>query len=146
LGAALALTACYTPPPNPGYYEAVLSGGQMVPATDSTATGKLSATLNNGKSLNIVGDYSSFDSPVTGVVVSGPAIAGENAGSNGENCILRFTSQSTEKPFNGTFYSTEDCTSQKAENATKLQNGQFYIIVKTMAFPNGEIRGQIKRK
>lgn len=117
-------------------FVANLSGAQEVPATGSTGTGACSVILNAAETqISITCAYSGLTSSVNAAHIHGSAPAGENAD------VLfnfNFTGGTSGTISAGPFTVTP---SQVAD----IKAHRFYINVHTNQFPNGEVRGQIKR-
>ncbi|MDP4005128.1 CHRD domain-containing protein [Methylobacterium sp. NEAU K] len=112
-------------------YKATLDGGSEVPATQSKATGQVTATYDPAtKRLSWNGTYSGLTGPVTAAHFHGPAKAGENAG-----VLVPVTA--TSSPFSG------EATLDDSK-AADLEAGKIYFNVHTAANPKGEIRGQVE--
>lgn len=114
-------------------YRATLNGSSEVPATQSPATGEVTATFDPAtKRLNWTGTYAGLTGPVTAAHFHGPAKAGENAG-----VLVPVTAASS--PFSG------EATLDDAK-AADLEAGRLYFNLHTAANPKGEIRGQVEAK
>ena len=111
---------------------APLSGSNAVPAVNTGANGDLDLSYDTKtRQLSWKGAYRDLKGPATGAAILGPAQPGQNAAVQFQ--IIPFTS-----PFGG---------STKLSEAQEyyLLTGSLYIAVKSRAFANGEIRGQILR-
>jgi hypothetical protein len=110
-----------------------LSGATEVPPNDSKASGTLNATLDTStKVLSWTIEYSGLTGPATAAHFHGPADAGKNAPP-----VLPIDG-SLDSPLKGTATLSD-------EQATDLQAGKWYFNVHSAAYPNGEIRGQLKK-
>ena len=113
-------------------YQATLSGGSEVPATQSQGSGEVNATFDPAtKRLSWTGSYGGLTGPVTAAHFHGPAKAGENAG-----VLVPVTAASS--PFSG------EATLDDAK-AADLEGGRLYFNLHTAANPKGELRGQVER-
>lgn len=113
-------------------YRATLDAASEVPATQSKATGEVSATFDPAtKRLSWKGSYSDLTGPVTAAHFHGPAKPGENAG-----VLVPVTASAS--PFTG------EATLDDAK-AADLEAGRLYFNLHTAANPKGEIRGQVVR-
>ncbi len=126
-----------------------LSGAQVVPPVQTTATGTFTLMLEASPSgFNI-----SYQLDVTNIVdVSAAHIHLGAAGTNGPVIVPLFTGPTKTGSFTGTLASgsiTEaDLTGPMQgktfqDLASSVLAGQTYVNVHTNAYPNGEIRGQI---
>lgn len=112
-----------------------LSGLQEVPATSSTAKGVAVVTLNADETqASVTINYSGLSSAVTAAHIHGNAAPGQNAreiftvgGASGAS---------------GTITATINLTKSQVG---ALRSQRLYFDVHTNIFPDGEIRGQIKR-
>jgi hypothetical protein len=112
-----------------------LSGLQEVPATSSTAKGVAVVTLSADETqATVTVNYSGLSSAVTAVHIHGNAAPGQNAA---EIFTVSGASETS-----GTITATVNLT---AAQATALRRQQLYFDIHTNIFPDGEIRGQIKR-
>lgn len=108
------------------------SKSQVVPPV--TSSGDISASYadiwfnKTTRRLSWKLDISGFDSGITGAGIYGPAYDGSNG-----SLVVDFGLV----PFSG---STVLTTTQR----TQLLSGQYYIIIKTVNYPSGEARAQIK--
>jgi hypothetical protein len=110
-----------------------LSGATEVPPNDSKASGTLNASLDTStKVLSWTIEYSGLTGPATAAHFHGPADAGRNAPP-----VLPIDG-SLDSPLKGTATLSD-------EQATDLQAGKWYFNVHSAAYPNGEIRGQLKK-
>lgn len=111
------------------------SGSQVVPGVPGSAGGKISGSYNP-KSRVLT--YSSTWTGLTGPPTSGGFYNG-SAGTNGTATGDPFTiagGSYTSGSANGTMTLSE-------EQATQLIAGHWYYTYKTIAYPEGEIRGQV---
>ncbi|TAL58419.1 MAG: CHRD domain-containing protein [Nanoarchaeota archaeon] len=130
-------------------FAADLNGKQETPATPSTATGYVTATLN-GNTLTLTGNFEGLISDATashihygGVSYPGPAVfsitineMAANSSSSSNETVGGPQQFST----NGTLSFTGTLTDSQI---IQLTNGFFYVNVHSTQFPNGEIRGQL---
>ena len=130
---AIALGGCGMMP-MPSNPVARLSGANEVPATVTSGSGTLEASLDrqtNVLSWTVI--YSGLSGPATAGHFHGPAMAGQNAG-----VVLPF-SGSVESPIKGTATLT-------ATQAADVRAGKWYVNLHTKANPGGEIRAQLNVK
>jgi hypothetical protein len=111
---------------------APLAGYNSVPTVNTGASGQLDLSYDTKtRQLSWKGTYRGLRGPVTGAAIFGPAQPGQNAAVQFE--LIPFTS-----PFAGS-------TRLSEAQEYYLLTGSLYISVKSRAFTNGEIRGQILR-
>ena len=111
---------------------ASLSGAAEVPPTDSRGTGYFEAVYRPSSKileyrLNLVG----LSGPITTGYLQGPAAGGETAPQVVPINIPIYD------------YTIWDGATLTEEQAAQLVAGQWYVSVKTLKYPDGEIRGQI---
>lgn len=112
-------------------YHATLSGKSEVPATTSTGSGDLLATLDTGKkTLTYTMTYMGLTGPATAAHFHGPAAAGANAG------VAVPIGVPPASPTSNTVTLTD-------AQMKDLEAGKWYANVHTKANPGGEIRGQL---
>jgi uncharacterized repeat protein (TIGR01451 family) len=115
----------YATPPT--LYVATLTGAQVVPPTNSTATGTATLLLSpDGRSARVSLNFNGIASGETAAHIHGPADVGQNS------------NQSYALPF-GQFSDYQINFPGPTPNPELL-----YIDVHSNAFPGGEIRGQFK--
>lgn len=113
-------------------FTADLTAASEVPPTDSTATGKVEATLDtDSKVFTWTVTYEGLSGDATGAHFHGPAAEGANA-----DPVVPLADPLA-SPINGNATLTDD-------QITQLQGGQWYFNLHTAKFPDGEIRGQVK--
>ena len=113
-------------------FTADLTAASEVPPTDSTATGKVEATLDtDSKVFTWTVTYEGLSGDATGAHFHGPAAEGANA-----DPVVPLADPLA-SPINGNATLTDD-------QVTQLQGGQWYFNLHTAKFPDGEIRGQVK--
>ena len=129
----LALSACNLTPSPPEITElrAWLSGAEIVPRVDSTASGTLVAGLNKHTNrLTWTLTYGGLTRPAVGAHFHGPASQGHIGRQ------LRSIGDDLTSPVSGSMSLT---SSQMAD----LQAGQWYVSLQSEEHPEGEIRGQL---
>ncbi|MBI3881361.1 MAG: CHRD domain-containing protein [Verrucomicrobia bacterium] len=125
-------------------FSVTLSGSQEVPATFSTATGGGTITLDtNANTLTFVGlSFSGLAANSRAAYIQGPAGVGTNAG-----VIYALFPTYMGVGTSGTIHGTlpmVDSTFTVAQQLPQLQSGLWYLnIYGWLAFPDGEIRGQL---
>lgn len=113
-------------------FTADLTAAAEVPPTDSTATGKVEATLDTTtKMFNWNITYEGLSGDATAAHFHGPAAEGANA-----DPVVPIPDPLA-SPIMGSATLTD-------EQITQLQGGQWYFNIHTEKFPDGEIRGQVK--
>jgi hypothetical protein len=112
-----------------------LSGLNEVPPNNSTFTGLGHFTLS-GSNLNCVVEFVPAFNPTSGGIY-GPAIAGQNG-----SLIFDF-GQINFLPPTGAIGYDRDFTLTRGQIADLL-NDRLYVNLTSVAFPHGEIRGQIQ--
>ena len=114
-------------------FTADLTAAAETPATTSTGTGKLTATLNTKtKRLSWVITYKGLTGKATAAHFHGPAKVGANAAP-----VVPITTKLT-SPIKG--YKT-----LTAGQISDLEAGLWYFNIHTAKYPNGEIRGQVEK-
>jgi len=100
---------------------------KAVAGTNSKASGTLTANYDTDtKKLTWRATYRGVTTYATAAGFYGPA----------DTMVVRL--RSVDSPFDGTAILSE-------KQAADLMAGRWYIVVRTAAFPNGELRGQIAR-
>jgi hypothetical protein len=108
-----------------------LTGMNQVPPVGTAATGKAFAVLDkNTLLLRWKLQFSGLSGPATGANFHGPALIGANAKS-----VLVFSAPVV-SPADGRATLTP-------AQAADLLAGKWYLSIKTLAHPSGEIRGQM---
>src|SRR3954469_1607670 len=114
-------------------YEAVLAGGQEVPAVTSSATGRAEMQYHQRSNmLHWRVTAAGLSGKATAAHIHGPAGPGQNA-----PAIVPLDVR------NATIIGQLRIT---PEQATQLESGQWYVNVHTAAHPDGEIRGQLRSR
>ncbi|MBK7232300.1 MAG: CHRD domain-containing protein [Saprospiraceae bacterium] len=128
----LGMVACDkddTPDPNVTF-TATLNGANEIPPNSSTATGTVSLVYNTTTKVFVATITHNLSLPTGGHIHFGAA------GSNG-GVIFAFTNLSSPIVYtSGALNATQE---------SDLYAGLYYVNLHTDAFPNGEIRGQIRR-
>jgi hypothetical protein len=133
----LAATAALALSTAPAFAEMVnftadLTGASEVPAVDTSATGKLEATLDTeSKVFTWTINYEGLSGEATAAHFHGPAAEGANAGP-----VVPIEGELA-SPITGNVTLTDD-------QVTQLQGAQWYLNIHTAAHPDGEIRGQVE--
>ena len=151
LGAAALLAACGSPPlrqpappvisrpappaeprqPELAAFRAVLRGSEAVPRSDSPAQGELVAVLNRQTGLlRWKLTFDMLSGAVRAAHFHSPAMEGEVA------APVMSLGRDFSSPYEGRAMLTPR---QRAD----LLNGQWYVNLRTAAYPDGEIRGQL---
>jgi hypothetical protein len=113
-------------------FTADLSAANEVPPADSTATGKAEATFDSDtKQLTWIATADGLTGEATAAHFHGPAPEDQNAGP-------MVALEDLSSPMEGSATLTDD-------QVKALTDGQMYFNVHTAKFPDGEIRGQMKK-
>jgi len=116
-----------------------MSGAQQVPAVTTSGTGTIGYTYNNSnRTLTYSITWSGLTDSVTAISINGLAVRGQSAG-----ILQSFTLSTVQKRKEGTFTGNVYLDEQIFKEADLLA-GKFYVNIRTKAFPNGEIRGQLE--
>ena len=112
-------------------FSARLSGQAMVPPTDSAGQGELVAVLNrNTGLLQWKLNFAQLTGPVRSAQFHSPAMSGEVAAP-----VMRI-GRNVISPYEGRAMLTPK---QRAD----LVAGQWYVVLRTARYPDGEVRGQL---
>lgn len=134
IGAVSLLSACATHMPTLISFRTVLSPSLEVPPVTSSGLGVLNAELDTRTNvLSWTVKYSDLTGPVISAHFHGPALPGQNAG------IAAPLTGDLSSPITGSAVLTP------AERADLLA-GKWYINLHTAEHPDGEIRGQVRRR
>lgn len=96
-----------------------------VAGTNSSATGDVTASYDtDSKKLTWRGTYRGVGTYATAAALYGP----------GNKVVRRL--RGFDSPFEGTAILSD-------EQAAELKSGQWFVLIRTSAFPNGELRGQL---
>ena len=114
-------------------FQAELSGGNVVPAVETDATGFAIAILL-GDTLYVGGSFAGLSTPVAADIAGGVHIHNAAPGENGPVIFPIENSGGTTGSFSGTF--TLDEAQLEA-----LMNGNLYVQVHTEQHNPGELRG-----
>lgn len=118
--------------------EIPMTGAQVVPANASPALGKLDVTYIKGtKSLSYKFTWGGLTGNPTGIGIHGLAPIGYGASATPIQ-VIPITGLTANSSYSGNLL--VDGVAVKEEN---LLNGLYYVMIKTAANPNGEIRAQI---
>lgn len=131
-----------------GGFEAFLNGANEVPPVSVSSTGRATFDPEGGGmrySISVFG----MTSTVTAAHIHGPAGPGVNAG-----IIVTLFSGSAAPPVNGQLVqgTFDESSINPASGVTWSQlrdfmgNGGVYVNVHTTAFPDGEVRGQVRSR
>ena len=116
-----------------------MNGSQMVPAVNTTATGTLDVLYVRGEhTLSYTINYNGLSGTPTGVLVYGPADAGFVSPAAALQTVTSGFSAGATGVYKGSLY-----VDNVYVREVDLLNNKFYIVVKTAAFPAGQIRGQV---
>jgi CHRD domain len=128
-------------------YDFFLTAAQVVPATTSTANGRIEGTYDRkSKFYNYKITWSGLSSAVTAIHIHGVAdrgfvalpLAPVAAYPNGIVSNITGFSTATSGTYSGSLFIDKTVIKE-----ADLLNGKFYVDIHTTNFPNGEIRGQI---
>jgi len=107
-----------------------LSGAQAVPQRAVIGSGAISANLDrSSRVMNYAINYGNLSGPLLGASIHGPATPGF-VGPIAVNLPTGLA------PMNGTAQLND-------VQATELMQGRWYVVLRTPAFPDGEIRAQL---
>lgn len=124
-------------PPAPVYDVRValmtdMTGASAVPATPSLGSGHIDMMFNRETSvLRWKTTWGGLQGAITGVQFHGPAPVGQTA-----PAVMIWPG-----PFGATY---EGRATLNAQHASELLQGLWYVNVQTSAYPQGEIRGQLR--
>lgn len=116
-------------------HESTLTAGQVTGAPPSLGVGTSFLTVDVAGDAQLSGFASGLTGQVTDVEVRGPAYFGVDGPLIASGAVLG------NNGFSDTFFL--DWTPADAQALAELKDGLVYVLVKTDAFPQGEIRGQI---
>ena len=109
-----------------------LSGGEVVPAADTSGRGEFAAVYDRStRLLRWKSSVSGLRGEITGVSFNGPADLDQNA-----PAVIEWASAAGKARYEGRATLT-------ATQSSSLLAGLWYVNVRTRAFPQGELRGQI---
>lgn len=109
-----------------------MTGAGAVPPTPSSGSGHIDMMFNRETSvLRWKTTWGGLEGTITGVQFHGPAGAGQTA-----PAVMIWPA-----PFGPTY---EGRATLNAEHANELLQGLWYVNVQTSAYPQGEIRGQLR--
>ena len=109
-----------------------MTGASAVPPTPSLGSGHIDMMFNRETNvLRWKTTWGGLDGAITGVQFHGPAPAGQTA-----PAVMIWPA-----PFGPTY---EGRATLNAEHANELLQGLWYVNVQTSAYPQGEIRGQLR--
>ena len=129
-----ALTACSktedtAPAPTTTTLSATVNGAQQVPANPSTATGNFTGKYDSSnKQLTYTVTYQGFTPTVAHIHLGAPGASGPVA--------IPFANLAS--PITGTVTLSD-------VQATALLNSGMYVNMHSSAYPNGEVRGDIRK-
>lgn len=113
--------------------QATLNGTSVVSATDSKATGEARAMLEEDGDVAIDLAFGGLASNATGAAL--------HAGAAGENGpLLAQLDVGTDQPQGAV---VDARLRLSAEDAQRMRDGETYVVVSTIEFPAGAIRGQL---
>lgn len=120
-------------------YGIPMTAAQMVPANGSGATGTLDVIYVRGEhTLSYTINYSGLSGAVTGVFVYGPADPGFVSPAAPLQSITSGLPTATTGTYKNSLY-----VDNVVVKETDLLNNKFYIVVRTAAYPAGQIRAQV---
>jgi hypothetical protein len=129
-------------------FTAELSGAEVVPAVDTSATGTAIFTID---ATGTRGYFKLTVSNITGVIAS--RVHEGRPGTNGSGLLILYPGPTLDGALTGVLAQGNFNSSaligsltgrSLAEFAVLLQSGQAYVNVGTLENPQGEIRGQIR--
>ena len=116
-----------------------MTPAQVVPANNSSATGTLDVLYVRGEhTLSYTINYSGLSGPVTGVFVYGPADPGYASPAAPLQSITSGLPTATTGTYKNSLF-IDDVYIKEVD----LLNNKFYIVVRTAAYPAGQIRAQV---
>jgi hypothetical protein len=116
-------------------YQAVLAGPNEVPPNGTPGTGLGTVVLNSAQTqITVDLNWSGMVAPATGSFINGPAPPGVNG-------PLQFALAGT--PFTNSGSIFEQSYAVSPSQVSFLQGGGLYMNIESLAFPSGEIRGQL---
>ena len=117
------------------FFEAHLTGSNVVPPNASPGTGFEAVLLNDAQDqITVDLNFSGLTAPATGAHIHGPAPAGTNG-------PVVFSLTGVPAATSGTL--PEQTFSVTAAQVVELESGLLYADMHTTTFPGGEIRGQL---
>ena len=116
------------------FWEVTFSGQQVAPPTQSPGLGDASGGLDYDR-FYLTGDVKNLLSP--------PIAVEMHAGMGGQNGRLYYSIPDL-RSFGSSYYGFDAIVPVTDAMTDSLMNGCFYLVVRTQAFPDGEIRGQIE--
>ena len=141
---ALAGVACNDDNTNPASFSGTLNAASATPPTTSTATGSAALDFDGDSTIRYQVDVANLTNPTSAHIHSGAT------GATGPVRVTLFSGGgTTTTPMNGelvegTFTSSDVQGIGFEALLDELRNGTAYVDVHTTAFPDGEIRGQIR--
>lgn len=117
-------------------YLALVSGTNEVPPTNSTASGKIFASLN-GNTLTISGSFTGLSSNYVGSHI--------HQGAAGVNGPVLFTLNPVTNlpPLSGEYFTVNNVFLLTDNQKILLHQSELYVNIHSVNFPNGEIRAQL---
>lgn len=120
-------------------YGIPMTASQMVPTNGTAATGTLDVIYVRGEhTLSYTINYSGLSGNATGVLVYGPADPGYVSPSAALQTVTSGLPTGTSATYKGSLFVDNVLVKE-----TDLLNNKFYIVVKTAAYPAGQIRAQV---
>ncbi len=122
----------------------ILSAAQQTPPVSSSALGKMDVFYSKGtKLLNYSVNWSGLSGAVTGITINGVGPSGFPAApvqTISTSALIKCPASSTTAcgSYSGTLLADEQVVKEN-----NIINGFYYITLRTAAFPNGELRGQV---
>jgi hypothetical protein len=116
-----------------------MSGAQVIPLSTSNALGSIDVGYIRGtKQLSYKVSWSGLSGNPTGIGLYGPAPIGFGLPPTPPLQVIPITGLTTSGSLSGTLLVDEVVVKENV-----LLSGMYYIMIRTAAFPAGEIRGQI---
>ncbi|MEL6194041.1 MAG: CHRD domain-containing protein [Bacteroidota bacterium] len=122
-------------------YKARLTGYQEVLPVTTYAYGQVTAVLD-GSSLTVTGSFEGLAGKINFDLAGGAHIHSGLAGQNGGIAFL-LNITANEDSTGGTFAAENNTFTLTEEEITTLKARGFYVNIHSLAFPPGELRGQI---
>ncbi len=125
--AAVALTVS-----NNGTFAVTLAANQLFPVPVTSATGSGTITVNK------ISGVASGSVTLVGITPTGVELGDAYAGARSAAVVML-----TQDAVNANMWNVPASTTLSAQQLTDLAAGKFYVLVRSAAWPNGELRAQL---